>query len=223
MTSIAQVQDQKEHDILNKYQSTEQPQDGSQLQHQESAAARVLQRTYRGHRERRQLRGLGLDPSTRWTEVRIGPTLYLVSLFFFSSKSMTLTISSIGGKRSPIPRPHHPAPPILPNSNQRRQQRPQPHNIRSPSKMVPRLHHRSPSRRRRRILPLILALGKRRLESLPRAQRCPSSEAPRGKTRSGPEREADGSLVFPGDGGCEASVRQQLKEIPPGVERGADE
>ena len=69
MTSIAEIQDEKEHDILKKYQTTKEPQDDTQLQHQESAAARVLQRTYRGHRERRQMRGLGLDPSTRWTEV----------------------------------------------------------------------------------------------------------------------------------------------------------
>ncbi|MCJ1430380.1 hypothetical protein MMC29_008298 [Sticta canariensis] len=34
----------------------------------ESDAARTLQRTYRGHRERRQLKGITLDPATRWTE-----------------------------------------------------------------------------------------------------------------------------------------------------------
>lgn len=38
-------------------------------QHRESDAARTLQRTYRGHRARRQLQGLMLDPSTRWVEV----------------------------------------------------------------------------------------------------------------------------------------------------------
>lgn len=37
--------------------------------HRESDAARTLQRTYRGHRERRQLKGITLDPATRWTEV----------------------------------------------------------------------------------------------------------------------------------------------------------
>ncbi|MCJ1471249.1 hypothetical protein MMC07_009897 [Pseudocyphellaria aurata] len=36
--------------------------------HRESNAARTLQRTYRGHRERRQLKGITLDPATRWTE-----------------------------------------------------------------------------------------------------------------------------------------------------------
>ena len=69
MSSIAEIQDKKEKETLKKYQPTQNLQDDRQLQHQESAAARVLQRTYRGHRERRQLRGMGLDPSTRWTEV----------------------------------------------------------------------------------------------------------------------------------------------------------
>ena len=78
MTSIAEIQDEKEHNILKKYQTPKEPQDDRQLQHQESAAARVLQRTYRGHRERRQLKGLGLDPSTRWTEVRMHPTFHFL-------------------------------------------------------------------------------------------------------------------------------------------------
>lgn len=34
-----------------------------------SAAAEVIQRNYRGHRERRAMMGLGLDPGTRWMEV----------------------------------------------------------------------------------------------------------------------------------------------------------
>ena len=85
MTSIAQIQDEKEHQVLKKYQTTRQPQADTQLQHQESAAARVLQRTYRGHRERRQLRGLGLDPSTRWTEVC---TLSTLGFLFHRLKRM---------------------------------------------------------------------------------------------------------------------------------------
>lgn len=39
----------------------------------EAAAAEPIQRNYRGYRERRQLQGLGLDPSTRWLEVRMMP------------------------------------------------------------------------------------------------------------------------------------------------------
>jgi hypothetical protein len=32
-------------------------------------AATIIQRNYRGHRDRRALKGHGLDPSTRWLEV----------------------------------------------------------------------------------------------------------------------------------------------------------
>jgi hypothetical protein len=31
-------------------------------------AAALIQRNYRGYRERRQMRGMGLDPSSRWVE-----------------------------------------------------------------------------------------------------------------------------------------------------------
>lgn len=34
-----------------------------------SKAAAIIQRNYRGHRERRALEGYGLSPSTRWLEV----------------------------------------------------------------------------------------------------------------------------------------------------------
>lgn len=40
---------------------------------EEEQAAQLIQRNYRGYRERRQLRGLGLDASDRWAEV--GSTL----------------------------------------------------------------------------------------------------------------------------------------------------
>lgn len=36
---------------------------------QEQQAAEVIQRNYRGYRTRRQLKGIGLDSSTRWIEV----------------------------------------------------------------------------------------------------------------------------------------------------------
>jgi hypothetical protein len=35
----------------------------------EEEAARKIQRNYRGYRERRQLKGIGLDASARWAEV----------------------------------------------------------------------------------------------------------------------------------------------------------
>ena len=62
--SIAETQETKEREINAKYKD-----DATHTHNQrETDAARVLQRTYRGHRERRQLAGLSLDPSTRWTE-----------------------------------------------------------------------------------------------------------------------------------------------------------
>jgi hypothetical protein len=36
----------------------------------EEIAAQMIQRNYRGYRERRQLQGIGLDASARWAEVR---------------------------------------------------------------------------------------------------------------------------------------------------------
>ncbi|CAF9933414.1 MAG: hypothetical protein HETSPECPRED_008646 [Heterodermia speciosa] len=61
---IGRTQEKKEQAIDSQY--------GNQSPHKhnqrETDAAQVLQRTYRGHRERRQLAGLSLDPSTRWTE-----------------------------------------------------------------------------------------------------------------------------------------------------------
>jgi hypothetical protein len=38
---------------------------------QQKQAATMIQRNYRGYRERRQLQGMGLDASARWAEVGI--------------------------------------------------------------------------------------------------------------------------------------------------------
>ena len=38
-------------------------------QHAQQQAAQMIQRNYRGYRERRQLQGIGLDASARWAEV----------------------------------------------------------------------------------------------------------------------------------------------------------
>ena len=65
MTSIAEAQEEKEASIDKKYDPT----DTLDIQRRESAAARTVQRTYRGHRARRELKGLSLNPSTRWVEV----------------------------------------------------------------------------------------------------------------------------------------------------------
>ncbi|KAL3422152.1 IQ calmodulin-binding motif domain protein [Phlyctema vagabunda] len=62
MEKISTVQEAKEEEITQKRLSQE-------LNEEERAkAAGLIQRNYRGHRERRQLAGLSLDPSTRWTE-----------------------------------------------------------------------------------------------------------------------------------------------------------
>ncbi|KAL6715984.1 hypothetical protein ACLMJK_006946 [Lecanora helva] len=68
MSSIADTQDKKEAEILQKYPDAQSSQSDDALRHSQTHAAKVLQRTYRGHRERRQLRGLSLDPTSRWTE-----------------------------------------------------------------------------------------------------------------------------------------------------------
>jgi len=36
---------------------------------EQAQAAQMIQRNYRGYRERRQLQGMGLDASARWAEV----------------------------------------------------------------------------------------------------------------------------------------------------------
>lgn len=65
MCHIAKIQEGKEAEIEAYYAAT--PQKGVGLN--EAEAARAIQRTYRGHRARRELAGLSLDPTTRWVEV----------------------------------------------------------------------------------------------------------------------------------------------------------
>lgn len=42
---------------------------GRTVEEDQDAAARLIQRNYRGHRTRRAMEGRGLDPSIRWMEV----------------------------------------------------------------------------------------------------------------------------------------------------------
>ncbi|KAF1932454.1 uncharacterized protein M421DRAFT_417170 [Didymella exigua CBS 183.55] len=51
-------------------QAVESPSDQLNDQEQQNAA-QLIQRNYRGYRERRQLQGIGLDASARWAEVRL--------------------------------------------------------------------------------------------------------------------------------------------------------
>ena len=66
--TIAEIQEKKEDDIQQKY-DVSNPADAEAARRQtESNAAKTLQRTYRGYRERRHMEGLSLDPASRWTE-----------------------------------------------------------------------------------------------------------------------------------------------------------
>ncbi|KAL8918005.1 MAG: hypothetical protein Q9208_007603 [Pyrenodesmia sp. 3 TL-2023] len=65
MTSISEIQERKEHDIDQNHKS---PSNDAPATRAQLDAARTLQRTYRGHRARRELKGLSLSPSARWSE-----------------------------------------------------------------------------------------------------------------------------------------------------------
>lgn len=71
MSTNNELAESKPQQIANDQEGKEKEIKGSRNtgDHRESDAARTLQRTYRGHRERRQLKGITLDPATRWTEV----------------------------------------------------------------------------------------------------------------------------------------------------------
>jgi hypothetical protein len=66
---ITEVQEGKEEEIIRKHVK-----DGLQKGHpdlsegERERAAGLIQRNYRGHRERRMLAGMSLDPSSRWVE-----------------------------------------------------------------------------------------------------------------------------------------------------------
>ena len=62
---IGTVQERKEEEQIMKRLSHDHP----WLSEEERVkAAALIQRSYRGHRERRMLEGMSLDPSTRWVE-----------------------------------------------------------------------------------------------------------------------------------------------------------
>ncbi|KAF1989644.1 hypothetical protein K402DRAFT_326191 [Aulographum hederae CBS 113979] len=60
--AIAAKQDAKEKE-------RREARSADQKEEEEEAAAQLIQKNYRGYRERRQLEGMSLDPSTRWLEV----------------------------------------------------------------------------------------------------------------------------------------------------------
>ncbi|KAF4636683.1 hypothetical protein G7Y89_g1401 [Cudoniella acicularis] len=62
---ISEVQQQKESENIKRRLSVDHP-DLSAAERERAAS--LIQRNYRGHRERRMLAGMSLDPSTRWVE-----------------------------------------------------------------------------------------------------------------------------------------------------------
>jgi len=65
MERIEKVQEHKEEELIMRRLS----EDHAGLSDAErTRAAALIQRNYRGHRERRMLEGMSLDPSTRWVE-----------------------------------------------------------------------------------------------------------------------------------------------------------
>jgi hypothetical protein len=62
---ITSIQEQKEVNAIKKRLSADH---GDLSSDEREKAAELIQRNYRGHRERRMLAGMSLDPSTRWVE-----------------------------------------------------------------------------------------------------------------------------------------------------------
>jgi hypothetical protein len=62
---ISSVQEAKEEEIIKKRISMDNPELSDE---ERTKAAALIQRNYRGYRERRQMQGMGLDPSSRWVE-----------------------------------------------------------------------------------------------------------------------------------------------------------
>ena len=104
MESIAQVQDKEEQDILKPSREIQKPRDGLDAESKEAAAAKTLQRTYRGHRARRELRGLSLDPTSRWIEVCTLKSCYLALRKFPNIHSKA--VKEVQYRNLTTPRPH---------------------------------------------------------------------------------------------------------------------
>lgn len=98
MTSLEETQGNKERKIDRRYKEA---QDDKLTDESRSDAARTLQRTYRGHRARRELKGLALTPSARWSEVS-RPAQAQEDLF-----RLFLTFRFLGHQRGEVPGPDH--------------------------------------------------------------------------------------------------------------------
>ncbi|MCJ1478724.1 hypothetical protein MMC13_007408 [Lambiella insularis] len=67
IASIAGIQEERERQIDGKYHSSQDTSTDGETEKRDAAAG-TIQRNYRGHRQRKKLDELSLDPSTRWTE-----------------------------------------------------------------------------------------------------------------------------------------------------------
>lgn len=64
--------DEPQDAAANRHDGPKQAAEDAALDDTEQAqAAQLIQRNYRGYRERRKLKGLGLDADSRWSEVRV--------------------------------------------------------------------------------------------------------------------------------------------------------
>lgn len=62
---------------------------------EEKHAAQLIQRNYRGYRERRQLQGMGLDANSRWAEVNWCPFPHAKFADFLPRLSKTVSFHDI--------------------------------------------------------------------------------------------------------------------------------
>lgn len=70
LREIAAKQEERAKEIRERHKRERQRQSqGATTDATEADAASIIQRNFRGHRDRRALQGYGLDPSTRWLEV----------------------------------------------------------------------------------------------------------------------------------------------------------
>jgi hypothetical protein len=68
LREIERKQDERAKELAQKYGNSTQSEEDARR----ASAATLIQKSYRGHRARRALKGYGLDPSTRWVEVCVG-------------------------------------------------------------------------------------------------------------------------------------------------------
>ena len=69
LREISAKQDARAKELRARRAAQERQRNTSLSTEQRVNAAELIQRHYRGYRERRQIKGYALDPSTRWVEV----------------------------------------------------------------------------------------------------------------------------------------------------------